>query len=189
MAFGEKEAFVDGPSDPEVRPARQSLGRDFGRQRHGDARAAARSEAETHGRTEIGRRGDGSRDAIGVARTAGHDRHVFGPDREGSRAADMKLARARQTDAFKQTARRDAGVIDVLHRQKIDLAKKLSDEAVRGAVVDLLRRRHLQQFPVIEDRDARREGQRLALVVRDENESRAEVLVQPLDLLDRKSVV
>ena len=72
---------------------------------------------------------------------------------------------------------------DVLDRQKIDLAEELGDEPARGALVDFLRRRDLQQFAMIEDRDPRRQRQRFALVVGDEDERRSEVLMQALHLV------
>ena len=72
---------------------------------------------------------------------------------------------------------------DGLDRQKVDLAEEARDEAARGPLVKLARRRDLQQAPVIEDRDARRQRQGLALIVRDEDEGGAEVLVQPLHLV------
>ena len=69
---------------------------------------------------------------------------------------------------------------DVLDRQQVDLAEELGDEAVRRTLVDLLRRCDLQQFAVVEDRDPRGQRQRLALIVGDEDEGRAELLMQPL---------
>ena len=113
------------------------------------------------------------------------DQHALGPQRQGRAAADA-VDVDRERPHLPALDRDHAGrPIDRAHgaEEAVVLAHELGDEGALGPLIEVLRRRHLLDHPMVQHRDAVRHGQRFGLVVGDVDHGDAQALVEVLDLV------
>ena len=140
---------------------------------------------EIHGATDHPREGVAAAGLREGASPGLRDRQPLGPDRDASGGALPWRPRriAFEPRTVRETASA-APVRDLLHRhvQQVGLADEVRDEAVARFLVDLVGRADLAYLPRRHHRDAVGHRQRLLLVVGDEHEGDAGLLLELLQL-------